>query len=185
MIWAISAGQLDLVVRARAALEAGLDRLLVREPYAPAGLAPLIADYPGRVVVHARMEGAAAIRRETGVAVHLSSSSEPALWMATAGGVGQSCHSVEAVHRARRDGCAWAFLSPIWTPFSKPLDQRPALGPAVLAGIGAVALGGVDVPRASLCRRHGAVGVATMSGILSERDPAAAVERWREGWNAE
>ena len=185
MIWAISAGQPDLIFRGRAALDAGLDRLLVREPNVPAGLVSLIADFPGRVVLHGRMEGAAAMRRETGVGVHLSAAGEPAEWLASAGDVGQSCHSVAEVQRARQAGCAWAFLSPIWAPFSKPLDQRPPLGPEVLAGTGAVALGGINVERASACRRHGAVGVASMSGILSELDPGAAVVRWRLGWNAE
>lgn len=185
MIWAISAGQPDLMVRGRAALEAGLDRLLIREPCAPDGLLALIADFPDRVVLHGRIENAAAIRAETGVGVHLSASAALEDWIGSSGAIGQSCHSLTAVRNAQLGGCSYVFLSPIWQAFSKPLDRRATLGPEALLGANAVALGGITVERSALCRQHGAVGVATMSGILFDPDPGAAVARWRAGWNGE
>lgn len=182
MIWAISAGQPDLAARARVALEAGLDRLLVREAAPPAGLEALIGDFPGRVVVHARMAGAEALARAHGVPVHLGAAHDLRVWRELAPAVGQSCHAPDEARGALRAGAAWVFLSPIAAPFSKPHDVRPTLGLAALHGVGAVALGGIHTGLVAACRANGAVGVASLSGILTAADPASAVGTWRAAW---
>lgn len=182
MIWAISAGQPDLAARARVALQAGLDRLLVREDAAPEGLDALLDAFPGRVVVHARMAGARD-RARGGVPVHLGAAHALAEWRALGSPVGQSCHAPDEARLTLAAGAAWVFLSPIAAPFSKPDDTRPTLGLAALRGVGAVALGGMHPGLVGACRAHGAVGVASLSGILSAPDPAAAVRVWRAAWS--
>ncbi len=177
LIWAISAEQPDLLARARVALEAGLDRLLIREAVLPdlTALEALIGDFPGRVVLHARGWDPQRAR-DLGAGLHLPSDAGPA---GVAGPWGRSCHSPAEVRAAFAAGANWAFLSPIFRPISKPGDERQPLGLEALEGMGAVALGGITAENAGSCLAHGAVGVATMSHILSDPDPAAGVTRWR------
>lgn len=182
VLWAISSGQPDLLARARLALAAGLDRLLIRELELPdrRGLERLVADFPGRVVLHARMPDGAFVAAELGLGLHLASDALTGSFRERwAWPLGQSCHTPAEVRDALEAGCDWAFLSPIFAPISKPDDRRLPLGPAALYGSRAVALGGITVTNAAECVRSGAVGVASMSGILSEPSPGRAVRRWR------
>lgn len=181
LIWAISGGQPDLMARARLALAAGLDRLLVREAQLPArsGLEQLAANFSGRVVLHARMPDAAVVALDLGLGLHLPSDALAGPFRERwAGPLGQSCHTLDEVRAAFDAGCDWAFLSPIFRPISKPDDRRPTLGLAALNGSQAVALGGITLTTAAECVRSGAVGVASMSGVLSQPDPAHAVRLW-------
>ena len=65
------------------------------------------------------------------------------------GTLSQSCHDAAALRRAAAAGCDFAFLSPVFSPQSKPGDLRPTLGVAGLAALCAsaplpvVALGGI------------------------------------------
>lgn len=181
MIWAISAGQERLAKVGERALQAGVDRLLVREPRLPPGIEALCERYGPRIVLHATMQDAIAIARATGAGVHLPGGEDPAK-CDYAGPLGVSCHSPEEAKAVLLGGCDWVFLSPIFRPLSKPSDTRPVLGPEALVGVGAIALGGIDLSRVAACREHGAIGVATMSGILSEPDPALAAGRWKAAW---
>lgn len=170
-VWAISAGQADLCARAQDALAAGVHRVLIREIVAPPGLESLVAAWPENVVLHARMHRAQELAGPAGL--HLA-----AQMQAPIGVWGRSCHTPEEVREAQADGAAWTFLSPIFRPISKPLDGRPPLGPSALVGLQTIALGGVTVGNAQGCVQHGAVGVATLSGILFATDVASAAADW-------
>jgi thiamine-phosphate pyrophosphorylase len=184
VIVGITCGGPDLSARIERALEAGLDRVIVRETTIPTGVRVLAGRWPRRVVLHARMPGA----RESGLPVHLSgdqlaevlagAAPPPGPWSASA-------HSGDEVRAALAAGAAWALLSPIWRSPSKPEDRRPPLGLDVLRGTqGAVALGGVSLERVHLCREAGAAGVAGMGGIFGAPDVATAVRAWRVAWDA-
>lgn len=187
MIVGVTAGGPDLLPRVRDALSAGLDRVLVREPALPAGIDTLACDWPGRVVLHARMPGAIALASSLPVALHFASTTGPADWR---GVFSVSTHSVEEARRARAAEAAWVFLSPVWAPGSKPDDTRRPLseGPLGLAVLGVVsgcvALGGVTVARVPACRAAGAAGVAGIGGLFGAPDVAAAVHAWRAAWGA-
>lgn len=147
--------------------EAGLPALLIREPDAPAREIAALAEEAARwipfVVLHERCAGA----RSTGLPLHFR-----------AGGpdprpdvpFGISCHGGEAVDRALAAGASWAFLSPVWSPRSKPDDPRPTLGldgyRAIAAGRPVLALGGVDAGRLAALRRAGGYGGAVMGAVF-------------------
>ncbi len=186
MIWAISAGQVDLAARARAALHGGVHRVLVREAALTPEVEALAAQSPDRVVIHSGVAGAREIARSLGCGVHLAGREDLRAWRAGfAGPLGRSCHSVEGAVDALALGCAWVFLSPVFAPLSKPTDVRPALGLDALARLGergAVALGGITLQRVAACRAAGAAGVATLSHVLADEDPAATARAWTAAW---
>lgn len=156
----VTGGGADVAGRVRALVEAGAE-VLVREPALPAGL-PL-----PRVILHARMPGAAAVAH----ALHLGSDADVAAWRARfAGRLGVSAHSRADALAARAAGADLAFLSPIFAP----RHGRPALGPDGLTGL--FALGGVRPEHLAACRAAGAAGVAVLGGIWDAPDP---VEAWR------
>jgi thiamine monophosphate synthase len=97
----------------------------------------------------------------------------------------RSTHSAIDARRALAEGAAFAALSPIWSPSSKPEDRRPTLGIAGLlaAGHGPVlALGGVEAERLSALRAAGGYG-ALVLGLFATldldllRDRAAGIAR--------
>jgi thiamine-phosphate pyrophosphorylase len=180
VIVGITCGGDQLPARIAAALEAGIDHVLVREPALPDGVATLALAWPGRLVLHARMAGAEALSTRLPVGLHLSATmpvcTRPGVWSV-------STHSVAEARRARDAGAAWVLLSPIWRSPSKPGDERPPLGIAVLGEVaGAVALGGVDPSRVAACRDAGAHGVAGMGGLFGVTDIRAAVTAWQAAW---
>jgi len=94
--------------------------------------------------------------------------------------LGASCHSLEQVKSAADAGCDYVTISPIFTPFSKPSDNRDPLG---LEGLQQIvdavelpifALGGIDAGNAAAMREVGAHGVASM-GYLFPSDADADV----------
>ena len=180
MIWALSSGQPDLYPRAQAAFEGGLGQLVIRDPVADRdALQRLVEANPCRVVLHERIPDALTLALALGIGLHLSSAADARRFRAGwRGPLGQSCHSAAAVQSAVAAGCDWAFLSPIYRPWSKPADVRPPLGPRALGGLGAIALGGLSEERAADCYAHGALGVATLSHILDDRRPDEAAARW-------
>ena len=183
MIWAISRGQRDLVARGGAALEGGLDRLLIREAVVTAGQHDMALQYPGRVVWHARMPDAASLAASTGSGLHLPGDADVLSWRRQVSvPLGKSCHSVSEARLALEAGCDWVFLSPVFAPLSKPGDERPQLGPVGLTGV--IALGGITLDRLGGCRAAGALGVATMSHILDDGDPGATARIWQARWRA-
>lgn len=185
MIWAISAGQPDLPGRARAALAGGVHRVLLREAALTPDLVALAGAHADRVVLHSGVAGALRLARSLGCGVHLAGREDVRAWRAALSvPIGRSCHSVDEARAALDDGCSWVFLSPVFAPLSKPADARPTLGrgPLALAGPGAVALGGVTLARVPACRAAGAAGVATLSHVLPDPDPAAAARAWTAAW---
>lgn len=169
--------------RGRGALDGGLDRLVLREAGVDPRLLNLAAEFQERVVIHARMPEAAEIAAITHSGVHLPGSAEVADWRGRVSGeLSKSCHSVDEARAAILAGCDWVFLSPIFAPISKPLDLRRPLGPELLAGC--VALGGITLDRLGVCRANGARGVATMSQVLNDVNPASAAGAWRACWDA-
>ncbi len=92
----------------------------------------------------------------------------------------QSCHSAAEVDQALASGAAWALLSPVWAPTSKPDDSRPPLGLerflAVAAERPVIALGGVTPDRYAALRAHGA-SAAVLGDLFGQPDPVAASER--------
>lgn len=81
-------------------------------------------------------------------------------------------------------GADFALVSPVFTPRSKPNDQRPTLGVEGFRRVAsalpcpAFALGGIDLENARLL---GGAPVATVNGVLGANDPrAAATELLRQ-----
>lgn len=181
-IWGITGGGPGLEDRVVRALDAGLPALLLREPALPDGLLPRLARDADRVCLHARTPGAALLAAGLGLGLHLPGDADVARWRRRfAGRLGRSCHSPEEARRALAEGADYVFLSPIWAAASKPGDRRPPLGPAALAGLGAViALGGVTPDRVAEARRAGAHGVAALGGIFGAEDVAAAARRYSD-----
>jgi thiamine-phosphate pyrophosphorylase len=79
--------------------------------------------------------------------------------------IGVSCHDIEELRAAEREGADYAFFAPVFRPLSK-LDQRAPHG---LDGLRAAcfsvripvyALGGITIGNALLCTQAGATGVA-------------------------
>ncbi len=104
--------------------------------------------------------------------VHLPSGSiAPSDWRAmTPPGflVGVSCHSLDDVVRAEREGADYVFYGPVFAPLSKPSD----LAPRGLEQLGRVsrsvkipvlALGGITRENTQACVDAGAAGVAGIS----------------------
>lgn len=180
MIVGITCGGPDLGARVRAALEAGIDRVIVREDTLPDGLEPLAEAWPYRLVLHTRMPGAAERAASLPVSLHFASDATPTVGPNP---FSVSAHDPAEVRQALAAGAAWALLSPIWRSPSKPEDRRRPLGPAVLRVEGAVALGGVSPERVAACRAAGARGVAGMGGIFGASDVAEAVGAWRAAWD--
>jgi thiamine-phosphate pyrophosphorylase len=96
--------------------------------------------------------------------------------------IGASAHSGPETASLLRAGADYVTVSPIFLTASKP-GYGPALGLDHLAAIVAeadgpvVALGGIGIENAALCRSAGAHGVAVMGEIMRAVDPRAAVER--------
>lgn len=185
MIWAISAGQPDLAARVQAVLDAGVHRVLLREAALAPALVAIAAAHPDRVVLHSGVHGALGLAASLGCGVHLAGREDLHAWRAALPGpLGRSCHAVEEARASLAQGCDWVFLSPVFAPISKPADARPPLGLGALAlgGRGAVALGGITLDRVHACRAAGAGGVATLSHLLADPDPAAAARAWTAAW---
>lgn len=94
--------------------------------------------------------------------------------------VGRSCHDPGDLSRARRQGCHYVTVSPVFASRSKP-SYGPALGLDGLrglvatAGVPVFALGGVTPDNAAACLEAGAHGVAVMGAVMRAADPASTV----------
>jgi thiamine-phosphate pyrophosphorylase len=167
----------------RASLEAGLPRLILREPGISAEeLESLIRALPPEaLVLHARHPAAVPLSRRWALDLHLPADSPD-----QPGAAGRSCHSRAALEQAAREGRTYALLSPIYAPGSKPGDRRPTLG---LAGLTAAcaglrlpvyALGGIFPHCVPACLAAGAAGVAVLGGLFDPQvaDPAAATRAY-------
>lgn len=80
-------------------------------------------------------------------------------------------------------------IGPVWDTTSKP-DASRAMGPETLRAITSstdlpsVAIGGINLERAPVCRRAGVDGVAVVSAICGRDDPGAATARLLEAFRS-
>lgn len=99
--------------------------------------------------------------------------------------VGVSCHSLEELEDAARDGADFALLAPIYAPGSKPGDVRPPLGPEALDALAGAAplplhvLGGLSLERLRgwPARRRARVEAAAGIGLFADAEDPGAVVR--------
>ncbi|MCY4036738.1 MAG: thiamine phosphate synthase, partial [bacterium] len=103
--------------------------------------------------------------------------------------VGRSCHGLDEVRQAEREGADYVTISPVFESESKP-GYGPPLG---LGGLGRIArkahvpvyaLGGIDLGRVAACRDAGAAGVAVQGAVARSADPQAVVAALLDEWDA-
>jgi thiamine-phosphate pyrophosphorylase len=181
-----------LLERIGAAFRAGVDWVQVREKGMPAralcGLVERAARLPekggGKLLVNGRLDVALACGAD---GVHLPADSLPAgaLRRATPPGflVGVSCHTVEEVEAAAREGASFAVLGPIFaTPGKEPplgVDLlRQACGRVAPLRFPVLALGGLTLQNAAACLDAGAAGLAAIR-LFQTADVATTVARLR------
>jgi thiamine monophosphate synthase len=159
------------VALAPALVAAGADGLLLRVP-GIAGLpleawAEALSATGAVVLLHARTPGGLALARVRGFGLHLPAGAAPVPGVSL---LGQSCHGLTDL-RAAALRCAYATLSPVFAPLSKPGDARPVLGPRILAravaamDLPVLALGGIEVAQARECLAAGAWGLAGIGAL--------------------
>lgn len=181
-----------LLERIGAAFRAGVDWVQVREKHMPAralcALVERAARLPergaGKLLVKERLDVALACGAD---GVHLPADSLPAGAVRRATPrdflVGVSCHTVEEVEAAAREGASFAVLGPIFvTPGKGPplgVDLlREACGRVAPLRFPLLALGGVTVENAFACLEAGAAGLAAIR-LFQTADVASIVTRLR------
>lgn len=121
------------------------------------------------ILVNSRVDIALAARA---AGAHLPSDSPPpSLWRGIAPKgfwIGVSCHTVDEVRAASKEGADYVLFGPVFAPISKTSDL-PARGIEGLAQAAAathipvLALGGVTEENSPLCAQAGAGGIAGIS----------------------
>ena len=193
-----------LLARIRAAAEAGVDWVQIREReisarelLALAGAAVAACAGKARVLVNDRLDVALA----AGAAgVHLRGESMPARevvpWLRAGNApaeflVGVSCHSLEEARQAEDAGANYLFFGPIFETPAKKQFGAPQ-GAAKLAEvcrsvrIPVIAIGGMSGDRSAECLRAGAAGIAAIRMFQEASEPGllrAAVEKIHAGGN--
>jgi thiamine-phosphate pyrophosphorylase len=99
--------------------------------------------------------------------------------------IGASCHSVEAVRAAERDGADYAIFGPVFaTPskeqFGEPQGIKLLADASKVVRIPVLAIGGITEANARECFAAGAAGIAAIRMFSEARDLSAVVERLRE-----
>lgn len=151
---------------------AGVDLIQIREKDLSARelstlvLAALSSCRRARILVNTRIDVALACGA---AGAHLPADAPPpSAWRSiTPSGflLGVSCHSVEDLFQAEREGADYALFAPVFSPLSKQ-DPRPPHGlDGLRAACAAVripvyALGGITAGNTPLCLQAGAAGVA-------------------------
>lgn len=122
-----------------------------------------------KILVNSRMDVALAARA---AGLHLSAGSiPPSRWrtLAPAGFlIGVSCHTVDEVRGAEREGADYALFGPVFAPLSKTSDLAPRGLDGLAAAARAVAmpvlaLGGITRRNLAECIAAGAAGIAGIS----------------------
>jgi thiamine-phosphate pyrophosphorylase len=102
--------------------------------------------------------------------------------------VGVSCHSLESVLKAAREGADYVFFGPVYETPSKiafgPPKGLDLLGEVVRASaIPVVAIGGISGGNIEAIRKAGASGVAMIADLAYSADPRAKAFSLRGGWS--
>jgi len=112
-------------------------------------------------------------------------------WLAGQLRIGVSVHSVEEALCAARDGANYVILGTIFATPTHP--GRAGAGPASVAccraaldaagygQVGLVAIGGIDLARASAVREAGADGLAVVRSVWEAADPILAARQLMDG----
>ena len=95
--------------------------------------------------------------------------------------IGGTARTLADVQRAEQRGADYVGYGPVWKTGSKVIEDeiRGVEGlraTAQASTIPVIAIGGVTVERARLCRRAGAHGVAVIGAIASANDPGGVTE---------
>jgi thiamine-phosphate pyrophosphorylase len=187
-----------LIARIRAAAEAGVDWVQIRERemeaqqlLALARAAVAACSSRTRLLVNDRLDVALA----AGAAgVHLRGESMPASevvsWLRAGNAprdflVGVSCHSLEDARQAEHAGASYLFFGPIFeTPAKKRFGAPQGVGKLAevcrSVRIPVIAIGGMSGDRSTECLRAGAAGIAAIRMFQEASDPGslkAAVEK--------
>jgi len=99
--------------------------------------------------------------------------------------LGVSCHSVEGVTSAARDGASYVFFGPVFATPSKAGMGKPQ-GVAGLAeacrsvSIPVLAIGGITLENAAACIKAGAAGIAAIRLFQDASDAAEIVKELRQ-----
>jgi len=129
--------------------------------------------HSAKILVNSRVDVAMAARA---AGVHLPAGSiVPSDWrtMTPAGFlIGVSCHAMDEVVRAQRDGADYVLFGPVFSPLSKTsdlvprgLDELSRVSRAVRIPV--LALGGITWENAGACVEAGAAGVAGITLFLT------------------
>ncbi len=169
------------------ALQGGVDTIVLREKaldsaklLALASKARIItAAHQAKLMIHSQADIAKAVNAD-GVHVDAASISEISKmksWLGKGFMVSASCHDDEELKLAEQQGADFCFLSPVFPTQSHP--NAPTLGAATFLHLAAsvnipvIALGGIEPDIMPLLQGH---GVATMGGILDEKNPKQAAQ---------
>jgi thiamine-phosphate pyrophosphorylase len=186
----------NLLEKIRAALEAGVDWVQIRERDLPGGRLLTVANEAigkakqlgslhgreARVYVNDRLDVALA----SGAAgVHLGgeslSAADVVRWCSDANAptgfeVGVSCHSIEGAREGEKSGANYIFFGPVFdTPSKRAFG--PSQGTVRLAEVAravripVIAIGGVNQTNAEECIRAGASGIAAIRLFQETPDP--------------
>jgi thiamine-phosphate pyrophosphorylase len=180
-----------LLARIRAAAEAGVDWVQIREREMGARALLALAKSAvaacagrARVLINDRLDVALA----AGAAgVHLRGESMPATevipWLRAGNApadflVGVSCHSLQDARQAETAGASYLFFGPVFeTPakkqFGVPQGVEKLAEVCRSVQIPVVAIGGMSGDRAAECLRAGASGIAAIRMFQEPREPAA------------
>jgi thiamine-phosphate pyrophosphorylase len=99
--------------------------------------------------------------------------------------LGVSCHSLEGVESAARDGASYVFFGPVFATPSKARMGEPQ-GIAHLAevcrsvSIPVLAIGGITLENAAACVKAGAAGIAAIRLFQDAPNAAAIVKELRQ-----
>lgn len=167
----------DLISLLQGAADGGLRVVILREPqlteralvHLYRRLAP---SFGAGLLLHGSHASALHLAAAIGCGLHLPARADAAAARPLVHGLlGQSCHHPLEVAAARRAGCDYVLLSPVYSPGSKPQDERRPLGldglrdVCATAGLPVVALGGINPQNAGDCLRAGAAGIAAVTAL--------------------
>jgi thiamine-phosphate pyrophosphorylase len=192
-----------LIAQIRAAAEAGVDWIQIREKdltgrellkLAADALAAIraIPNSKTRILINDRLDISIAARAD---GVHLGEKSLPASAVRAYRDrtshltenhflIGASCHSIDAAIAAGRDGVDYIFFGPVFATPSKAAFGPPQ-GIQILASvcrsvsIPVLAIGGVTAENISECLRAGAAGIAAIRLFQQSNELRGAVARIR------